>query len=199
MRPFKYKKSYKMIYQHCCFDSLLELKYAISIEQEYEYLRAHIPIYYDPKTNYPTDYLKETTRKYTPDFLIRNKITHKASFVELKPRAFENNPQLDLRRAIAEKYIRWKGMDWSFAVVFDDEIKLTLLQQKKFRDLCDLKSKSAYKIQFEKMNNRYDRSQPKFFRTVPDNTLVQFVKYGSLGSLTKIAQSVIPSFPSTEG
>jgi hypothetical protein len=166
---------------------LLELKYAVSIEDRHSFLRAHIQIWYDERTGMPTEYIREGVKKYTPDFLIRNKFTNKAYLVEIKPRAFQYCRQLYLRRHVAENYIRWKGMDWSFAVVFDDEIKLTAEQQKRYEDLCQLKSQSAYKIQFEKMNNRFDRSQPRLFRTVPDNTLVQFVKYGHTSSLTKIA------------
>lgn len=109
MQTFEYKKSVPLIYWGCCFDSLLELKYALSIQSEYEFLRAHIPIYYDPKTKMPTNYIRGNIRRYTPDFLIRHKQTKKAYLIELKPRAFNNHEQLAGRREIAEKYIQWKN------------------------------------------------------------------------------------------
>jgi hypothetical protein len=187
MQEFRYRKSFKIIYRNCCFHSLLELKYVISIEDTCSFIREHIQIWYDPKTEMPTDYIREDITKYTPDFLIRNYSSNKAWLVEIKPRAFQHCGQLTLRRQVAENYIKWKKMDWSFAAVFDDEIILSPQQQKRFEDLCKLKSQSAFKLQFEKMNNRYDRSQPRLFRTVPENTLVQFVKYGHRSSLTNIA------------
>ena len=187
MEGFIYRKAFKIIYRTCCFHSLLELKFAISIEDTCSFLREHIQIWYDPKTGMPTNYIREGIKKYTPDFLIRNKSTNKALLLEIKPRAFGYCRQLHLLRMVAENYIQWKRMDWSFAVVFDDEIILSDSQQQKFNLVCRLKSQSACKIKFEKINNRYDRSQPNLFRTIPDNTLVQFVKYGNQSSLTKIA------------
>jgi hypothetical protein len=187
MQQFRYKKSFKIIYRNCCFRSLPELRFAISIEDTCSFLREHVQIWYDPKTKKSTNYIQESTKKYTPDVLIRDKSGSKAWLVEIKPRAFQYCHQLYLRKQVAENYIQAKGLDWSFVIVFDDEIKLTLQQEKKYKELCKLKSQSAFKIQFEKINNRYDRNQPRLFKTVPDNTFVQFVKYGSTSSLTKIA------------
>lgn len=98
LKPFKYGVSHKIIYWGCVFDSLLELKYAISIQKEYEFLRSHIPIYYDPVTKKPTDYIRQNIRRYTPDFLIRHKITSEAFLIEIKPRAFAGDSQLLMRK-----------------------------------------------------------------------------------------------------
>ena len=187
MQEFRYRKAFNIIYRNCRFHSLLELKFAISIEDTCSFLREHIQIWYDPKTRMPTDYIRENTKKYTPDFLIRNNSSRGAWLVEIKPRAFQYCWQLYLRKEVAEKYIQWKGVDWTFVIVFDDQIRLTAEQQDKFQQLCNLKSPSAYKIQFEKINKKFDCSQPNLFKTVPDNTLVQFVKYGRVSSLTKFA------------
>ena len=80
---FQYGHAKKIINWGNVFDSLLELKYAISIEKEYEFLRAHIPVYYDPRTRRPTDYIRDNIRRYTPDFLIRHKISNEAFWVEI--------------------------------------------------------------------------------------------------------------------
>lgn len=60
----------------------------------------------------PTSYIRKCHRRYTPDFLIRRKETGKAFLVEVKPRGFENHPQLLLRQEVPENYIRWKNYDW---------------------------------------------------------------------------------------
>src|SRR5260221_12179187 len=98
MEMFKYNNSLPVKEWGCHFDSMLELKYALSIQDEHEFLRSRIPIYYDPKTKRPTDYLRYNTKRYTPDFLIRHKTTFEASWVEVKPRAFESQHQLIIRR-----------------------------------------------------------------------------------------------------
>ena len=67
-RSFKYGKSHKIIYWGCAFDSMTELKYAVSIMEDYEFLRARVSIYYHPGTREPTDYVREFHRRYTPIF-----------------------------------------------------------------------------------------------------------------------------------
>ena len=104
MKKFAYRKAHKIVNWGCAFDSLTELKFAISIMEEYEFLRERVTIYYHPGTKKPTDYIREFTRHYTPDFLVRNKETGEALLVEIKPRAFEHDPQLPLRKVVAENY-----------------------------------------------------------------------------------------------
>jgi hypothetical protein len=187
MKQFKYKGSHRIIYWGCVFDSLLELKYALSIQEEYEFLRSHIPVYYDPITRRPTNYIRDNIRRYTPDFLIRHKLTMKAYWIEIKPRAFSDIAQLTMRKEVAENYVKWKGYDWIYKVIYDDEIILTLDQLVQFNECCSLIRKSARKIEFEKYNKRFDRSAPSFFSTVPDNNRVNFVMYGKESSLKKFA------------
>lgn len=178
MKSFKYGVSHTIIYWGCVFDSLLELKYAISVHTEYEFLRSHIPIYYNPSTRKPVNYIRQNTRRYTPDFLVRHKITNQAFLIETKPRAFAGNSQLLVRQEVAENYIRWKNFDWRYKVVFDDEITLSREQQELFNECRKLISKSARKLSFEKYNNLFDRSIPNFFTGVPNNSRIQFVMFG---------------------
>ncbi|MGN6601500.1 MAG: TnsA endonuclease N-terminal domain-containing protein [Ginsengibacter sp.] len=178
-QKFRYRKSYKIINWGCSFDSLTELKFAVSIRDEYEFLRSRVSIYYHPGTKKPTEYIRMCHHRYTPDFLIRHKETCKAFLVEIKPRAFENHPQLLLRKEVAENYIRWKNYDWEFKVVFDDEIFLDQEQWEEFQDCAKLKSKSAWKIWFEEYNKKFDRSAPSFLKTVPSDTNIRFVMFGN--------------------
>src|SRR5574342_83885 len=88
--PFKYGTSHKIIYWGCVFDSILELKFALSIQNDYEFLRSRITIYYDRLTKKPVSYIQRNYGHYTPDFLIRHKQTKKAYWIEIKPRAFSD-------------------------------------------------------------------------------------------------------------
>jgi hypothetical protein len=179
MKKFKYRRSRKIMNWGCSFDSLTELKYAISIFEECEFLRARVAIFYDPVTKKPTDYIREFHRRYTPDFLIRHKVTRESFLIEVKPAAFRNDPQLSLRKEVAENYIKWKGYDWKFKIVFDDEIMLTAEQLAEFDDACKLKSKASFRLWFQEYNRKFDRSAPLFFSTVPKESSIQFVMLGT--------------------
>ena len=157
---------------------MLELKYAISVQKDYEYLRSHIPIYYDPKTRLPTFYIRGNIRRYTPDFLVRHKVTKEAFLVEIKPRAFEGNEQLSIRKEVAENYIRLKQYDWKFKIIYSDEIKLSGDEQARFRKCFKLIPASARKFSFKELNDRYDQSQPSLFRSAPSTRLIHFVMFG---------------------
>jgi TnsA endonuclease-like protein len=182
MIRFNYIRSIPIADWGCRFDSLLELKYAISIQDDYEFLRSRIPIYYDPKTKRPTDYLRFNTKRYTPDFLIRHRGTNKASLIEIKPRAFENERQLELRREIAEKYIRWKSFDWSFEVVYDDQIRLNTQQQHLFDTYRQLKSQKPGAGSLPESNINLDNAILPFFKTVVSNSKVRFIMFGNKAS-----------------
>ena len=179
MKSFQYLQSNKIIYWGSTFDSILELKYAISIQNDYDSLRAHIPIYYDPRTRKPTNYIRDNIRRYTPDFLIRHKETNDAFLIEVKPRAFQGNPQLVMRKEIAENFIKSKKFDWTFKVVFDDEIKLNFQQQIIFDHCRNLKRESARLLSFQAMNDKYDASRPSFFTRAPSNRIIQQVMFGT--------------------
>ena len=178
MKTFNYKRSFRVINWGCAFDSMLELKYAISVQKDYEYLRSHIPIYYDPKTRVPTFYIRGNIRRYTPDFLIRHKMTKQAFLVEIKPRAFQGNEQLAIRKEVAENYIRLKQYDWKFKIVYSDEIKLSADEQARFTKCFKLIPGSERKFLFKELNDRYDQSQPSLFRSAPSTRLIHFVMFG---------------------
>lgn len=170
METFHYRPSLPVSEWGCHFDSMLELKYAISISEEYEFLRSRIPVYYDPKTKKPTDYLRFNTRRYTPDFLIRHKQTLEAFWIEIKPRAFENEKQLITRTELAKRYIQWKGFDWKFKVVYDDEISLTKPQQELYN--------AYYRYKRKQLAGQTEKKQFPLFRFSSDNSKVRFIMFG---------------------
>lgn len=178
MKTFIYGKSYRIINWGYAFDSLLELKFALSIQEEYHYLREHIPIFYDPRTRMPTNYIRDNIRRYTPDFLIRHKESKQATLVEIKPRAFDDEKQLSHRKEVAENYIRWRKFDWTFKVIYDDEILLTEAQLHLVEQCVKDRKRSAYKFHLQHLNNRFDNSKPSLLKGAPTNKLIRFVMFG---------------------
>ena len=137
---FHYRLSRKAQTWGCHFDSLTELKFVISIMQDYHFLRSPVSIYYHPGTKITLDNIRRCHLRYTPDFLIRHKETFESHLVEIKPRAFENHPQLDLRKAVAENYIARKNLDWKFRVIYHDEIVLSAEQLIHFHTAASMTS-----------------------------------------------------------
>jgi hypothetical protein len=179
MKTFHYRKARQIAGWGCRFDSLTELKFAVSILEEYEFLRAFVSIYYHPRTRQPSNYIRKYFRRYTPDFLVRHKQTGEATLVEIKPRAFENDPQLLLSKEVAENYIRWKNYDWQFKVIYDDQVILTAEQWEEFEQCRKLKSKEAHNAWFEEYNNRIAYPVHRSFSTVPGNSNIEFVMFGT--------------------
>ncbi len=168
---FPYRTAKKVTGWGNQFDSLTELKYAISVMSEYHFLRSPVSIYYHPGTRITLDNLRRCHLRYTPDFLIRHKKTFEATLVEIKPRAFEDHPQLFLRKAICENYILRKNLDWKFKVVFDDQIFLSEKQSKDFNESASLSPGKAMSIWLRSYCRRMNQ-------TFPDNLLSDLVISG---------------------
>ncbi|MBV9986038.1 MAG: hypothetical protein JO301_00045 [Chitinophagaceae bacterium] len=175
---FNYHQPRKISTWGFSFDSLTELKYAISIMEEYAFLRAPVSIYYHPGTLITLDQVRRCHLRYTPDFLIRHKRTHKAFLVEVKPRAFAGHPQLDLRRKVAENYISRKRLDWQFKVVYDDEISLTEEQLIDFETCAKLRSKKDIGMWLKEYQHRMTILTELSIHSSP-TSLTEFVLSGS--------------------
>jgi hypothetical protein len=168
---FPYRMSRKISGWGCQFDSLTELKFVISVMEPFHFLRSPVAIYYHPGTKITLDQIRRCHLRYTPDFLIRHKQNYESMLVEIKPRAFENHPQLALRRAVAENYIARKKLDWKFKVVFDDEITLTQTQQMNFDTCISLPTDKAMSEWFMQYCHRIGH-------THPDNLLTNHIISG---------------------
>ncbi|SDW46033.1 hypothetical protein SAMN05444410_10313 [Hydrobacter penzbergensis] len=175
---FTYTRSQKISNWGCRFDSLTELKYAISIIEDYEFLRERVVIYYDRSTLEPTEHLRSNYTYYVPDFLIRHKMTGEAFLVEIKPRGFAGQRQMDIRKEVAERYIKWKGYDWRYIVVYDDEIILSEQQLQDFNECCRLKSKSAFKIWFDQYNRKLNIAMVSVFTNASPEARIRFIMFG---------------------
>lgn len=124
-------------YDNCLLDSMLELRYLISIENTHAFLCDDIGIYYESESFKETQIINDGLRKYTPDFLVRNWETGKATLVEIKPKTYDDYYSLAKRRKVAEDFISYFGYDWEYKVVFSNEFELTDRQKKKFASILN--------------------------------------------------------------
>ena len=167
--PFTYERSYRITTWGYTFDSLTELKFAVSIMEEYEFMREPVSIYYDPRTKMPVDQIRQFHRRYTPDYLIRNRETSEAFLIEIKPRSLEFHPKLLLTKTVAKNFIARENLDWKYKIVFDDEIILSADQLEEFDHCFKLNSKSAWKIWFEEYKKSFTRSNSPILSFTSEN------------------------------
>jgi hypothetical protein len=168
---FPYRVARKIPGWNIQFDSLTELKFVISIMDDYHFLRSPISIYYHPGTKITLDQIRRCHLRYTPDFLIRHKQTYQSFLVEIKPRAFENHPQLILRKLVAENYITRKNLDWTFKIIFDDQIILNETQLSSFETCAAIISDKSLSQWFKDYCKRSGQ-------TFPDNLITDFIISG---------------------
>ncbi len=164
---FTYGKSFRIPYRGCAFDSLLELKFVLSIEDDYRFLRCPVKIGFDPKSMLTTNYFRDATKFYTPDFLVRHKLTNEAWLVELKPTEYKLSRNISIYNCIAGDYIRQHGLDWSFKVIFDYEIHLDPEKMKRFRVIAARKQSFQSTFDFSKMEQKYNQHPAQMFSSVP--------------------------------
>ena len=115
-------KSKTIFYKGCVFDSTVELKYALSIDDTHAWLRPGIEIYYG--INVQPRGIKTNLHSYRPDFLVRNLATHQAELIEIKPDGFTKEMQRKRLKTVA-KYIKRFDYDWSFRIITESEIILS--------------------------------------------------------------------------
>jgi hypothetical protein len=149
MKKFAYTRSSRLSTWGNHFDSMTELKFAVSIMEEFAWLRSPVSMYFHPGTRQLTHFPRLFHHRYTPDFLIRHVQSRKAFLIEIKPRAFDGHPQLSEHELVANNYIRSMKFDWTYKVVFDDEIILTSDQLTEFQHCLHLKYKSDRRKWFE--------------------------------------------------
>ena len=164
---FKYSKSFRIPYRGCYFDSLLELKYALSIEQQCRFLREPAMIGYDPKTLSATNYFKEDTKIYRPDFLIRLKTGGHSTLVEIKPDGFEHSRQLWVYHTVANNYIAQNKLPWTYKIIFEKDIELDGLQQQKYRLFARKRKTFESLFALQQLDRKYNEQPVKYFSNVP--------------------------------
>lgn len=146
LRKFRYRPAKQLAGWGYRFDSVTEVKFAISVMEEYAFMRSPVSIYFHPGSGALSPHPRIYHRRYTPDFLIRHLETKLAYLIEIKPRAYEGNPELEMHEKIASSYIQTLKFDWVYKVVFDDQIMLGEEQLKDFEQFLRIKDDA---IRFE--------------------------------------------------
>lgn len=151
-------------------------------------MREHVIIWYNSKTLLPTNYIRENTKKYIPDFLIRNKENNTAYLVELKPAEFNDEEQIKLRTSVAENYIREQKLDWQFKVIYGDQINLSAAKHKKFMELRNRIEGFNFMRRMEYLDKKFNSANVNYFKTIPLHTgnisrsdYAKLVKFGDSG------------------
>jgi hypothetical protein len=125
-------QSKTVFYKGCVFDSLLELRYALMIEETHAWLRDGIEIYHG--VNVQSSGTKQKLHCYRPDFLVRNLTTGIAELVEIKPDGFSLDSQKRRARIVA-KYTKRFAYDWMFRLVNESEITLSTSQWLQYKNI----------------------------------------------------------------
>lgn len=187
-KHFKYCKAYRIPYRGCYFHSLLELKFALYLERDYRYLREPVIIGYDPKTMTTSDYFRESTKLYTPDFLIRHKTSGKASLIEIKPDKLKCSPESNIYYRIATDYINRVGLDADFQIISEKDFYLTGDMLKRYEVFERHKAQYESISSFRDLDRKYNHQANRYFNNVPSfpndalnkNEYARFVKRGNL-------------------
>lgn len=133
-------------------------------------------MYFHPATGQLAYFPKGAFRRYTPDFLIRHRETSRAFLVEIKPRAFEGQPQLDMHQIVANNYIHALKFDWTYKVVYDDQIILTADQLIAFED-CAQQPDNAGRFRWYQDYHRRITGTP-LLTPHPSNRELDFIMRG---------------------
>ncbi|MES2328572.1 MAG: hypothetical protein V4539_03150 [Bacteroidota bacterium] len=172
---FQYNKAQPLAGWGYRFDSMTEVKFAISVMEEFAFIRSPVSMYFHPGSFQLTAHPRLFHRRYTPDFLIRHLRTKMAFLVEIKPRAFERNTELDQHRQVATNYIRALKFDWIYKVVYDDEIILNEQQLHDFEECLSLKPEFRY-AWFDKYLKRMSSLPPRLMDR--SNAHIDFIMRG---------------------
>jgi hypothetical protein len=158
-------KSKTVFYNGYVFDSLVELKFALMIEETHAWLRDGIEIYYG--VNVQTSGIKQKLHCYRPDFLIRNLATGVAELIEIKPDGFTMDMQRRRARKAAQHMKRF-AYDWSFRIITESQIFLSTEKWRRYKQILDTQNDWRHKpcIKLLQNNTRLsDQDYEQFVRT----------------------------------
>ncbi|HEY4967184.1 MAG TPA: hypothetical protein VII28_12335 [Puia sp.] len=180
--------SHQVLYKGCFFHSMLELKFVLSIEDNFRFLREPVHICYYPKTLKTVRKSDQLTRIYTPDFLIRHKEYGWVWLIEIKPDFLKGSPEVNYCEQIMKNFIAKNRLDWGTAIIYSNDIVLSEAKQKKFEIMRACKDKYEEAIALKNFIRRYSFFGKSYYRTVPvhradlitNRQYENFVRYGLL-------------------
>ena len=167
--PQWFKPSKKSQYQGCSYDSLLELKFIILIEDKCSWMREPIEIYYNIDTLENTNYLNDRTTKYVPDFLVRKWSGHTGHLIEIKPKKNLYSKQMKIRKIVVANYLKTRKYDWKYTILTEEDIKLNQAQTLLFDRIKEGNTKFNSKLHLLKLDRRYNNAPHNYFSNIPMN------------------------------
>lgn len=166
MSSFTYTlNSRTVFYKGYVFDSLLELKFVLTMEDTHAWLRDGLEIYYG--INVQSCGIKTNLHCYRPDLLIRELKSGQAELIEIKPDGF-NPDRLYKRRRIVEKFTGRFAYDWAYRVVTESQINLSQEKLLKYKKILAAQNGWAHKPCIKLLQNNTsfsDTEYDKFVRT----------------------------------
>jgi len=183
-----YKRAIIIEYKGVQFDSLLELKFVLLIENRCSWIKEPKTIFYDPVTLNPLTYLKENTKKYTPDFLVRKWTDNSAHLIELKPKMFLDSDQMKIRNQVVMNYITDNNLDWKYKVLSEQDIILNPRLKEKYQEIVETNKKTKRKSRLMKMDKKYNNTYLENYSCIPNlisqdiskEDYFHYVRYGKL-------------------
>jgi len=143
-------------YNGIIFDSILECKYALSIEDTYEYYYHPFTIWYDKKD--PSKLGKQNcSNQYQPDFLVRRLSDNKCFLVEIKSSIDFNHIDTLTKTDRAEKYIEDHQRDWEYKVYSENDFDLPTGKFDKLEKAKKTRTTVARKNKSSRMNSKFSK------------------------------------------
>lgn len=141
--PFNYLPSRKTMLWGHHYDSLTEIRFLLSILEEFAFVRAPLSLYFfagsDRFSHFPCNH----SLRYTPDFLIRHYQTAQAWLIEIKPEGYTDTGRLAQHARLVDRYIHAMKFDWQYRLIRSDEILLSAEQLAYFDQFRRLTQKQA--------------------------------------------------------
>lgn len=149
------KKAKKVEYNGIEFNSTLELQFALLIEDTCEYMIEPISIWYN-RSNLDLRIRSECPHGYIPDFLVRKLKCNSAHLIEVKPHFQVTDRLVQLKRVLAERYIREHGYDWKYSIITDRQINLNPEKQRKLAEIKKTRQFLAGKKKLLSLEKKYN-------------------------------------------
>lgn len=179
--------SKRVQYNGIIFDSILEAKFAMLIEDTCEYYYHPVTIWYDKKDD--TRLGKQgCSDQYKPDFLVRRLSDNKCFLIEIKSNVDRHHIDTLTKEDRAKKYIIKNEHNWEYKVITEKDFELPpskldkLNEVKKTRAIVARKNKSSRK-HFKFSNHKVNYKSIKMpmnrhYTQLNESDYLHFVKTG---------------------
>ncbi|MCB0497239.1 MAG: hypothetical protein KDC79_13955 [Cyclobacteriaceae bacterium] len=185
----KFKFSNQVEYNGILFDSTLECKYALSIEDYCDYYYHPLKIWYDKKDKTKSG-KAYCNNSYEPDFLVRNLKTNKTYLVEIKDGRRSNYYDTQLKKFHALRYIEEKNKDWEYLLLTEKDFyfpssKLNILKsvQKTIISTAGKKHMSNIHRKYSKYHSRDRVNKMPFKRHYSDLDELDYLHFIKTGEI----------------